>query len=165
MLLTTNLKLVLLIVLIFFVSLVILILLFFTILEYKFYKYKTYVVVFCFLFRKLNSQKIKVHKNNCSFSKFVVEKINDTNEIKCEICYEIFDDEKKDKFFKFSCCKYKNIMCENCTLTHYKIKNKFFSLFGSVNCPFCTQKIYVGNFDTNTILKLSQKYLPNELNA
>lgn len=162
---TSNLKLILLIVFLFFFSVVLIILIFFTILEYKFYKYKTYVIVFCFLFKKLNSQKIKVHKNNCSFSKFVVEKINDENEIKCEICYEIFDDEKKDKFLKFSCCKYKNIMCENCTLTYYKQKNKFFSLFGSVNCPFCTQKIYVGNFDTDTVVKLSQKYFPSELNV
>lgn len=155
-----NLKIIILTIFIFFIIFIFIIPIFIIFTEYKLYKYKLYVEISCFIFRKFNKTKIKMYKNK-KLSNFTVINIKKEEPIKCEICYQEYDHETKDKYMCFSCCKYKNMMCEKCIIKYYKIKNKEFSLFSTVMCPFCTQKIYVCNFEPDIVLNISQHYIAN----
>lgn len=161
-----NLKIIILSIFIFLIILILIIPIFIIVTEYKLNKYKLYVKISCFIFRKLNKTKIKIYKNkDKNLSNFNIQHISKEEPIKCEICYQEYDHETKDKFMCFSCCKYKNIMCEKCISHYYKIKNKEFSLFSTIDCPFCTQKIYVCNFQPDVVLNISQNYFANTSNV
>lgn len=90
-------------------------------------------------------------KSNITNKNYIVISIkNNTTDISCNICESKnnFEDMKDyNRCIKMSCCKYSNTICLNCikTIFIYKCKNENnkFNLFIKMNCPFCTNEIYL----------------------